>query len=184
MTEDDHSPRSDIKQTTPGRLRRRDRRPNRYDYDDVIDARYESDNRMRGDHPSYRGMPNYDPYMQMLPNRFDMRMDPYMMPNAGYGGFHGYNGMMYGPNAGMPRMDRFDDRRRDGVDWDIDREKYSSKCLTVLVQCENFFYCNFFPRLLVSVFFLTYIAFSCAVTLQFSFLCCTFISTFLFLPVA
>ena len=156
MTEDDHSPRSDIKQTTPSRSRRRDRRPNRYDYDDVIDARYESDTRMRGDRPSHRGMPNYDPYMQMLPNRFDMRMDPYMMQNAGYGGFHGYNGMMYGPNAVMPRMDRFDDRRRDiGVDWDIDGEKYSSKCLTELVQSKNCFYCNCFV-LLVSIMFFSY----------------------------
>lgn len=128
LTDDDHSPRSEIKQTTPSRSRRRDRRPNRYDYDDVIDTRYESDIRMRGNHPSYRGMPNHDPYMQMLPNRFDMRMDPYMMQNTGYGGFPGYNGMMYGPNAGMPRLDRFDDRRQDfGVDREIDRDQYSSK---------------------------------------------------------
>ena len=63
----------------------------------------------------YRGMGGYDPYMQMMPGRFDPRMDPYLMQNPGYAGFPGYSGMMYGPSAGMmPRPDRFDDRGRDG----------------------------------------------------------------------
>ncbi|XP_065061682.1 centrosome and spindle pole-associated protein 1-like isoform X2 [Rhopilema esculentum] len=63
----------------------------------------------------YRGMGGYDPYMQMMPGRFDPRMDPYLMQNPGYAGFPGYSGIMYGPSAGMmPRPDRFDDRGRDG----------------------------------------------------------------------
>jgi len=97
------------------------------------DRQFMNRNMSRGDFP-YKGMPGYGPYMQMMPGRFDMRMDPYFMQNAMYGGAPGYNSAMYGqnmpmfgqnagmfgPNAGMmPRMDVNGEFHRGA---DIDRE--------------------------------------------------------------
>ena len=101
------------------------------DEQNFSDRQFTSRNLPRGDF-NYRGMPGYDPYMQMMPGRFDMRMDPYFMQNAMYGGAAGYNGAMYGQNmpmygqnpamfgpsaAMMPRMDVNSDFRR-GIESD------------------------------------------------------------------
>ena len=66
---------------------------------------------MRG---QIRSMPPFDPYMQMMPGRYDMRMDPYLMQQGGYGAYPGYGGMMPAPNAQMlPRARRYDSRDLD-----------------------------------------------------------------------
>ena len=63
-----------------------------------------------------------------------MRMDPYLMQNAMYGGAPGYNGAMFGPNmpmfgpnaAMMPRMDVNGDFRR-AFDAEFGGDRASSK---------------------------------------------------------
>ena len=127
----------------PESVQRNDSRSHRrksYDDNEYIDRRFASGNRQRGDF-SYRGMPPFDPYSQMMSGRYDMRGDPYLMQNAMFGGAPGYNGAMYGQNmpmygqnmpmfgpngATMPRLDANGDLRR-GFDSKAGEDRFSSK---------------------------------------------------------
>ena len=130
-SERDNDDRPESQQRSGNKAQSRSQRRQIDDENDFNDRQFMSRNRPRGDLP-YRGIPGYDPYMQMMQGRFDMRMDPYYMQNAMYGGASGYNNAMYGQNmpmfgqnaamfgpgaAMMPRMDANGEFRR-GSDLD------------------------------------------------------------------
>ena len=133
----DHGNRSESSLRRAGsRSQSRTQIEQRDDENSSNDRQFMNRNMSRGDFP-YKGIPGYGPYMQMMPGRFDMRMDPYFMQNAMYGGVPGYNSAMYGqnmpmfgqnaamfgPTAGMmPRMDVNGDFRR-GSDFDRESGK-------------------------------------------------------------
>lgn len=132
--------RSDSQLQTGSKSQNRSQRRKFYDDNEFDDERFVGRNATRGDMP-HRGMAAYDPYSQMMPNRFDMGMNPYLLQNAMFGGGPGFNGGMYGqnmpmfgqhaamlgPNAGMmPRMGVNGDFRR-GTDAEFGGERTASR---------------------------------------------------------